>query len=646
MRIVTKLVGGFVAIAILTAVTAYVSVSLSDHVWNLRNVELPMEQHLGQLEESGWEALHAVDSYTTSPDPRFVEEYEEEAADVENYFAAYLALTDTKKEKDAATEFYRVWSAAKVGAETVMTLVRKCKQAEDDLFVHVEHADDVIDSRLQARLSPSDPDVLAKEQALREVEVSIWEAIHAAQQYASLTPTMTRADRAQGAFAELLEKQIGEVAEFWAQYKALAHSEEERKAAADFEAAWAKAVAAGRDVVKLHTEARRQFDRLIEQAEQLDEIVDDGMRACVQERILARDRAAQRAKVIAIVVGMVAILGAVAIGLVLTRSISVPVRRLSDATSELAKGNYAHRIAIARKDEFGLVSEAFNHMAGEMHVSTAKLEAQIVQRTEAEKSLQKANDELTTVLARLSQANDELREFVYIASHDLREPLRKISSFGSMLKDSLEEKLDADDRENLMFMIDGANRMTQMIEGLLTYSRVNTSEKARDVIDLNETVRDLLHLELGALIEETGALVEVPQALPKVLGNPAQIGQLLQNLIGNGIKYSRDDVAPRIVLTAEDAGDGDVRISVRDNGIGIPAEHYENIFKMFRRLHSRRKYSGTGIGLAVCKRIVDKHGGRIGVESREGEGTTFWFTLVRAGAAETEASPAVAVASV
>jgi PAS domain S-box-containing protein len=251
----------------------------------------------------------------------------------------------------------------------------------------------------------------------------------------------------------------------------------------------------------------------------------------------------------------------------------------------------------------------------------------ITERKRAEKALEASNHDLTLAVGKLEEANRELKDFVYIASHDLREPLRKIYSFSEMLKDSLEEKLDGDDKENLEFMIDGASRMTTMIEGLLTYSRVGTKGKQFGTVDLNEVVEQLEQLELARLLEETGGTIEVPQPLPIVEADAVQMRQLLQNLIANGIKYRRKEVQPQIVISTENIDDDKVKIKVKDNGIGIDDKYHEDIFKMFRRLHSRQEYAGTGIGLAVCKRIVGKHNGQIGVESNPGEGTTFWFTL-------------------
>ncbi|HBG25592.1 MAG: hypothetical protein A2Y10_04930 [Planctomycetes bacterium GWF2_41_51] len=238
-----------------------------------------------------------------------------------------------------------------------------------------------------------------------------------------------------------------------------------------------------------------------------------------------------------------------------------------------------------------------------------------------------AQEEMKNLNKKLEDANQELKHFVYIASHDLREPLRKISAFGIMLEKSLNGKLDEADTENLNFMIDGANRMTQMIEGLLAYSRVSTKTQPVELIDLNEMVRQIEHFELSVLLEERQASIEVPQTLPSIKGDPTQIRQLIQNLIANGIKYQKKGNKPHIEITSKPASDGMVKIAVSDNGIGIKPEYLSSIFGMFKRLHSRSEYEGTGIGLAVCKKIVERHGGQIGIESQPDVGSTFWFTI-------------------
>ena len=251
----------------------------------------------------------------------------------------------------------------------------------------------------------------------------------------------------------------------------------------------------------------------------------------------------------------------------------------------------------------------------------------ITERKNAEWKIKTVNHQLEQTVHALEAVNAELKDFVYIASHDLREPLRKISSFGELLKDSLTGKLKADDEENFRFMIDGADRMNKMIEGLLVYSRLNRDSESFEAVDLNKIIEQLKQLELNILLAEASPIIEVSDNMPKVFGDHTQIKQVLQNLISNGIKYRAKDVQPRITIIAEQVGEREVKVKVRDNGIGIEEKYYNDIFKMFRRLHSRQKYEGTGIGLAVCKKIIDKHKGQFGVESELGKGTTFWFTL-------------------
>ena len=268
-----------------------------------------------------------------------------------------------------------------------------------------------------------------------------------------------------------------------------------------------------------------------------------------------------------------------------------------------------------------------DHLTKDRLLSTIKITLETWKRKLAEEEKRRLMEELEETNQNLERSNRELQDFTYIASHDLREPMRKISAFGQLLQESLKGKLDEDQQENFAFMIDGANRMQQMIDDLLAYSRVTTQAKPAKRVDLNKAIENLKSVELAILLEETGGTIHVPEPLPAVQADPSQVHQLLQNLIGNGLKFHCEGISPEIIVRSKQENNNMVRVEVEDNGIGIEGANYEKIFGMFQRLHFREDYGGTGIGLAVCKKIVERHGGTIGVNSAPDKGSMFWFIL-------------------
>ena len=223
----------------------------------------------------------------------------------------------------------------------------------------------------------------------------------------------------------------------------------------------------------------------------------------------------------------------------------------------------------------------------------------------------------------LRRSNAELEQFAYVASHDLQEPLRMVTGFVGLLQRRYSNQLDASADEFIGFAVEGAHRMQNLINDLLVYSRVGTRGHELEPVDLNEAVEEAL-VNLRVAIEESHARVE-PENLPTVRADRRQMVQLMQNLIGNAVKFRGDD-SPEVVIGARREPDG-WRIFVRDNGIGMDAKYHDQVFVIFGRLHSREAYPGSGIGLAICKKIVERHGGRIWVESSPGKGSTFWLTL-------------------
>ncbi len=239
----------------------------------------------------------------------------------------------------------------------------------------------------------------------------------------------------------------------------------------------------------------------------------------------------------------------------------------------------------------------------------------------------------------LERSNAELQQFAYIASHDLSEPLRMVSSYLQLLRRRYKGQLDGEADEFIDYAVDGATRMRSLIEALLAYSRAGRGGDPAPV-ELDDVVSDVLRTLAAAIVHSNGH-VEV-RSLPRVMGDRVQLEQLLQNLVANALKF-RDGRRAHVWVRADASPTGMVQISVADAGIGIDAAHRERVFKMFQRLHDREAYDGTGIGLAICRKIVERHGGRIWVEEREGGGTVFRFTLPPAVVeAETAALTSVA----
>jgi PAS domain S-box-containing protein len=223
----------------------------------------------------------------------------------------------------------------------------------------------------------------------------------------------------------------------------------------------------------------------------------------------------------------------------------------------------------------------------------------------------------------LARSNKELEQFAYVASHDLQEPLRMVASYTQLLAQRYEGQLDDTAKKYIDYAVDGAVRMQQLIQDLLTYSRLNSQAKPPELIDVNNVLLDVFR-NLQVAIDESRASVATGE-LPTVRADASQLQQVFQNLIANGIKFHRDE-PPQVHVSAKDLGQ-QWRFSVQDNGIGIEAQYADRVFGIFQRLHTRQEYPGTGIGLTVCKRIVVRHGGKIWFESELGKGTTFFFTL-------------------
>ncbi|OHB36708.1 MAG: hypothetical protein A2099_04940 [Planctomycetes bacterium GWF2_39_10] len=320
----------------------------------------------------------------------------------------------------------------------------------------------------------------------------------------------------------------------------------------------------------------------------------------------------KRLGIIALIFGAVGASTVTSLGIIFAISTSKPINILTNATLKLAGGNLEYRARIPRNDEFGKLANSFNTMA-------EKLARVINDHLRAE-------EKLTRYAAELKRSNEELQHFAYIASHDLQEPLRMISSYLQLIERRYKNKLDADANEFIDFAVDGANRLQTMINALMEYSRIDTHGNPFALVDCNIVLKRAL-TNLKIAIAESSAVI-TSDSLPTVMSDGSQLMQVFQNFIGNAVKFRSNKPLHIHISARQDVNEW--LFSVRDNGMGIEPQYNERIFTIFKRLHGR-ECPGIGLGLSICKKIVTRHGGRIWVESERQNGSIFYFTIPTRG---------------
>ncbi|MFC4534805.1 sensor histidine kinase [Sphaerisporangium dianthi] len=321
------------------------------------------------------------------------------------------------------------------------------------------------------------------------------------------------------------------------------------------------------------------------------------------------------------------------VALLLRYAVLGPLDRLGAASRRVANGDFGHAIDIRGPSDLTM-------LGADVDAMRRRISAELTVSQDAQRRLQEQADLLREQADELRRSNSELEQFAYVASHDLQEPVRKVTAFCQLLQRRYADQLDERANEYIAFAVDGAKRMQALIAELLTFSRVGRQQSQRVPVALAEPLdRALANLE--TLSEDTGAVVRRPPELPQVVGDPALLTMLWQNLIGNAMKFRSPDLAPEIQISVE--RDGDMwEVAVADNGIGVEARFADKIFVIFQRLHNRAEYDGTGIGLALCKKIVEYHGGRIRLDTERAEGTRFFFTLPAADTRTTAGATATA----
>ncbi len=304
---------------------------------------------------------------------------------------------------------------------------------------------------------------------------------------------------------------------------------------------------------------------------------------------------------------------AAALGLLMRDAVTRPLAALAAACRRITQGNFGEAILPPRRPKD----------IRDMAIDVENMRERLVEELDVSHSARTLLDEQAVELRR---SNAELEQFAYVASHDLQEPLRKVASFCQLLEKRYGDKLDERGTEYIGFAVDGAKRMQVLINDLLTFSRVGRLGAMQTEVDLDKALNVGL-ANLATAIEEAQAEIVRPRRpLPRIIGDPTLLTMLWQNLIGNAVKFQHKDRRPRVVIDCEGRG-GEWLFSVSDNGIGIAGEFAEKVFVIFQRLHGREVYSGTGVGLALCKKIVEHHGGAIWVDASYTDGTRLQFTL-------------------
>jgi len=307
---------------------------------------------------------------------------------------------------------------------------------------------------------------------------------------------------------------------------------------------------------------------------------------------------------------------AVAVAYLMAKNIAEPVYKIAEAAKKAGDGDFNSKVDVKSKGEMGMIASIFNKMTDELKIQVGKIkEMNAILNLEIEKKQE--------YMAELERSNRDLEQFAYVASHDLQEPLRAVAGYTQLLQKKLGDNIDDETRLMVDNTVKGTERMKKLINDLLAFSRVGSKGKDFKDVDM-EMIFDSVVYGFGDLIGFTGAVV-MKRRLPVIKADETLMALLLQNLIGNALKFKKAEPAEVIVSCEE--GRTEYVFSVKDNGIGIEPQYYERIFVIFQRLNSRKDYPGTGIGLSICKRIVERHKGRIWVESIPGQGSVFYFTI-------------------
>ena len=360
-------------------------------------------------------------------------------------------------------------------------------------------------------------------------------------------------------------------------------------------------------------------------------MISDVLSLSEQSRAGVRD--AQQLTVLAVLMfGGIAVVFVATMLYLILGSVTRPLKRLHEGTDIIGAGNLDFRLGVVTQDEIGDLARAFDAMTAKLKGTTVSrdelvnvneaLRVELLRRQRAEADLRQHQDELQQANQALELSNLDLQRFAYVASHDLQTPLRSISGFVQLIQSEYAGRLDAQADDWIQRTVHATQVLQTLIRDLLTYSRVDAEPHPYERVSFREIFDDAVLL-LGASIEDSAARVTCGE-LPTLMADRSQLVQLMQNLIGNALKYRGR--APEVHVAAQ-RNDTEWVISVRDNGIGIDPKYHERIFEIFQRLHNQQHYPGSGIGLAVCRRVVHRHSGRIWVESEPGCGSIFYFTI-------------------